>query len=173
MSCIVSDHAGKEVLLNVSSLTYNSSLHLNLVTEYANPDPDSNEHSTIILQFLTLLDSGSTDCFIDSHFVSLHDIPITSINPLNLRLFDGSLSPKPISLVASLPVHFPSGNTLLLDFYITSLDSSCKAVLGYNFLHCYNLLVDWSTGILTFLLPADAPVSPPQTSALVPLALLN
>src|ERR1700742_1411259 len=157
----------REVLLNASSLTYNSSLRLTLVTEFANPAPDTDEHSTIILQFLTLLDSRSTDCFIDSRFVHSHDIPVTSIDPLNLWLFDGSLSPTPITSVASLPVSFPSRNTLRLDFYVTTLDSSCKAVLGYNFLHRYNPLVDWLIGKLTFPSLANAPVSP-QTSALAP-----
>lgn len=157
----------REVFLNASSLTYKSLLRLTLVTELTNPDPIPNKHSSILLHFLSLLDSGSTDCFINSRFVSLHDIPVTSINPLNLRLFDGSLSPTPIHSIASLPVRFPSGETLLIDFYVTLLDSLCKAVLGYNFLHCYNPSVDWLVGKLTFPKPTDAPVSTPQTSARV------
>ncbi|KAJ4482074.1 hypothetical protein J3R30DRAFT_3699409 [Lentinula aciculospora] len=56
------------------------------------------------LSFVSLLDSGSTNCFIDSRFVYKHALPTSSISPINLRLFDGSLSPKPISKTTSLNI---------------------------------------------------------------------
>ena len=106
--------------------------------------------ASVLLKFLTLINSGSTDCFIDSKYVEKNFIPTSEISPMNLQLFDGSLAPKPIRNIASLPIHFPSGEIFDIDFFVTPLDSSCKAVLGYNFLHRYNPLVDWTKGTLTF-----------------------
>ena len=131
------------------------SLHIHLVTEFAhdlNKDfiPIQMEQNIVLLKFLTLIDSGSTDCFIDSKYVEKNFIPTSEISPMNLRLFDGSLAPKPIHSIASLPIHFPSSKIFDIDFFVTPLDSSCKAVLGYNFLHRYNPLVDWMKGTLTF-----------------------
>ena len=35
-----------------------------------------------------LIDSGSTHCFVDSKFAHTHDLPLTSIPLIQLRLFD-------------------------------------------------------------------------------------
>ena len=101
------------------------------------------------LHFSSLIDSGSSDCFIDSSFISSHSIPTYPIPPVQLRLLDGSLA-STISSMATLPIVFPSRETISLDFYVTTLDSSCEAVLGYNFLDRYNPLIDWNKKVLTF-----------------------
>ena len=104
----------------------------------------------ISISFDSLLDSGSTDCFIDTSFVRQKRIPTKPIlTPINLRLFDGSLSPTPISEYVSLSVVFPSNEQLPLDFYVTPLDSSCKAVLGYSFLSRCNPSIDWVAKTIT------------------------
>lgn len=113
-------------------------------------DSVSTERDISLLKFLALVDSGSTDCFIDSHYVLTNNIPTLPITSINLCLFDGSLATSPITHITTLPIRFPSSELLDLDFYVTPLDSSCKAVLGYNFLRCYNPLVDWSNGKLLF-----------------------
>ena len=143
--CVDSTRAIREVYLNASALSYkDKSFMLTLTYD----SQTSTEHSP--LKFPSLLDSGSTDTFIDSKFVQDNNVPTSSIPSVNLRLFDGSLSPYPITEVATLPVTFPSGEILTLDFYVSPLDPSCKAVLGYSFLSRYNPLIDWASKTLTF-----------------------
>ena len=87
--------ANGEVLLNASSILDNErSLLIPLITEFS---LSTNFPKMISLKFLALLDSGSTDCFLDSKYVLDNNIPTIPITPINLRLFDGSYSPKPIT----------------------------------------------------------------------------
>ena len=115
-----------------------------------------------------LVDSGSTHCFLDSTFAHGHSLPTTPTPPVELRLFDGT-SNNIISEVVSLPVKFPSGECMTLDFYVTSLDSCCSLVLGHFWLIRYNSLIDWVSGSIFFQPPSvlQSPASVPPVETLV------
>jgi len=87
---------------------------------------------------------------------------------VKLRLFDGT-SNNIISEVVSLPVKFPSGECMTLDFYVTPLDSCCSLVLGHSWLTRYNPLIDWVSGSISFRPPfvLQSPASVPPVETLV------
>jgi len=107
-------------------------------------------------------------CFLNSAFAHGHSLPTTPTPPVELHLFDGTLN-NIVSKVVSLPVKFPSGECMTLDFYITLLDSCCLLVLGYSWLTHYNPLIDWVSGSISFRPPSvlQSPASVPSIETLV------
>ena len=73
--------------------------------------PLSKDSLTIILNsvlvpkesFVALLDCGSSDCFIETHFVQKHSLPTTMIPPIPLKLFDGTTN-STITQTVELPI---------------------------------------------------------------------
>jgi len=114
--------------------------------------------------FRTLVDSGSEDCFIDVAFAKHYRLPRKCLqNPLRLRLFDGSLRGL-ITHSVALSVRFPSGQQMIIDFLLTTLDPTCSAVLGHRWLHRYNPRIDWFHGSITF----NTQISPTVTHDFAP-----
>src|SRR6266446_6679475 len=100
-------------------------------------------------QYHALVDSGSSDCFIDEKFVTKNNLSTYPVTPLALRLFDGTTN-SIITKAVDTKLHFTSGNITQMTFYVTSLDGTCSMVLGHNWLTHHNPLIDWVKSSISF-----------------------
>jgi hypothetical protein len=160
--CVDHTRAIKELCLNASPLLDPQSLmsSVNLIS-YDIPSVSA------------LVDSGSSDCFIDTTFINEHVISTYSVPPLQLHLFDGTMN-STITQAINLSVCFQTSDITPTIFYVTPLDGSCSLVLGHNWLTRYNPLIDRVTSSISFRSLEQNIQAPPsstlQPSDLPPLA---
>ena len=118
----------------------------------------------------TLIDSGSTHCFLNSTIIFKHQLCTYKINLIPLQLFNSTTN-SVIHSAIDLLLCFPSGNKQTITFYITPLEASCVAVLGHNWLACHNPLIDQVLDSIKFHSPLQTDsLMPPKTVA---MALLS
>jgi hypothetical protein len=153
------------VCLNAISFSNPTALFINL----------SSNNLKNLKNIRALVDSGSTDCFIDSRFTLNNNLKIENlVTPLHLTLFDGSsMSSGLIYQFTQQTLHFPCRTSHDFKFLLTALDQSASAVLGYSWLCKENLLIDWVNHDITFwttdkrdhlppvLTPPSASIAPP------------
>ena len=126
-------------------------------------------------KFCTLIDSSSSDCFVDTLLVNNYGLQTLSVPLLQLRLFDGTTN-STVTQAIDLPVCFASGEITLTTFYITLLDGSCAIILGHSWLACHNPLIDWVTSSITFWMSTQTspvPLSSASTAAVTTLPIGN
>lgn len=97
----------------------------------------------------TLVDSGSTHCFIDSAFARTFALERVPVGPIWLCLFDGT-SNSVITDTCELPVEHSNGVVTPMQFLCTRLDGQTHMVLGHNWLRKYNPQIDWQHDEITF-----------------------
>lgn len=128
-------------------------------------------HTETTKNIRTLIDSGLSDCFIDSCFAISNNFKLENLaTPLRLHLFDGSTTSSGLIVqFTNLIIRLPCGAQHPIRFLLTSLDNSASAVLGYSWLRRYNPSIDWVTHDITFrtasssIPPGDASIlSPPR-----------
>ena len=157
--CIELTSAPMEPRLNTSTLYNPNSLMITLNSDLL-PTTD----------ICTLIDSGSTHCFLNSTTVLKHQLCTYKINPIPLQLFDSTAN-SIIRSAIDLLLRFSSGDKQTVMFYITLLEASCIAVLGHNWLTCYNPSIDWVLGSIKFCsLPQTDSLMSPETAAMAPLS---
>ena len=83
------------------------------------------------LSLNSLLDCGSSHCFLDEYFAHSNYFPISPISPMKLWLLDGSLA-RTITHASKNSIKFPCGTLLHIQFLLTKLDHDFPVVLGLD-----------------------------------------
>src|SRR6266481_697860 len=155
--CIGQLRAQTTVRLNASATSSPDTLVIPVTSE-----------STKDLVLPLLVDSGSSDSFIDSRVVERHHLAAYTIPPVKLRLIDGICN-SIITQALKMHIHFPSGETHYIMFYVTPLDPSCTIMLGHHWLTQHNPLIDWvKSSVIFWNTPSKTIRTPPEVAKPAP-----
>jgi hypothetical protein len=96
----------------------------------------------------TLINSGAGGLFIDQNFAKNFDINYLD-KPVKAYNVDGTEN-KRGTINAYVNLEFSLGEQKFKEqFYVTGLGKQ-KIILGFPWLHKYNLIIDWKKGEITF-----------------------
>ena len=87
-------------------------------------------------------------CFVNSRFILKNNLLTYSVPPIQLCLFNGN-SNNVITQAIEVPLRISPEHVTPFTFYLTLLNSSCAAVLGYNW---PTPTICWLTGFRAVLL---------------------
>ena len=90
----------------MSALSDPNSLHVSLTSSFI---------SDFFSEFSALVDSSSTHCFVNIGFVCAHQLSVSPVKPIELKLFDGTCN-SIITESLQLPVLFPTSESVTIDF---------------------------------------------------------
>src|SRR5258708_39726208 len=117
--------------------------------------------------FQALLDSGSSHSFVNEAFALKNKLKFSYLpKVIPLRMFNGSTM-STVDRTCRIPITFSTGESHVLDLFVTKLDEEYSVVLGYNWLTQHNPSIDWVETKITF----RNPKTPPETPSLVPEAM--
>jgi len=98
--------------------------------------------------FEGLVDLGSSDCLLDSVFITRNKLPTQEIAPIPIALINGTVNTY-ITRVVSLLINLSCGYVCTSKSYMIKLEGTYLAVLGYSWLvHC-NSTIDWAKGTIS------------------------
>jgi len=138
---------------NCLSITGKPTLYLGASTVSNSRALSTTLYSLVIpTAFEGLVDSGFSDCFLNSSFVIKNQLPFWEITPLFVALIDGTVNVF-VTHVVLLPINFSCSYSCTLEFYITKLKSTYLAVLRFSWLIHYNIAIDWVKKTILFQIP--------------------
>ena len=122
------------------------------------------------LFFSMLIDSDSSNSFIDTTFINKNSLYSYFVSLLQLCLFDGTTN-STITEAINLSICLSISDITLMTFYVTLLGGSYSLVLEHNWLILHNPLIDWVLSSISFhaleqTMPEtpSSPLQPPDLS---------